>query len=143
MPKPLKTPSRMNEHTMILKILLPFKVFATVPEVKRVVVGTPNGYFGLLPRRLDCVAAVVPGILTYETAAGVEYVAVDRGILVKVGQYITLSVRLAVGGVPLDELHQAVKNEFLTLDHSEQEIRAVMAKLETSFIVSLQRFKEV
>ena len=43
-----------------------------------------EGSFGLLPHRLDCVAALVPGILTYETKEdGTVYLAVDQGVLVK------------------------------------------------------------
>ena len=63
---------------MKLKVLLPYQVYAEIDGVSRIVVETPQGSFGLLPRRLDCVAALEPGILTYETKAGGEvYIAVD------------------------------------------------------------------
>ena len=52
---------------MHLKILLPFQIFADKPGVTRIVAETLEGSFGLLPHRLDCVAALSPGILTYET----------------------------------------------------------------------------
>ena len=62
--------------------------------VSRIVVETPEGSFGLLPRRLDCVAALTPGILIYETEAeGESYVAVDEGVLVKSGPDVRVSVR--------------------------------------------------
>jgi F-type H+-transporting ATPase subunit epsilon len=51
---------------MNLRILLPFGVFAEKADVLRVVADTTDGSYGLLPHRLDCVAALVPGILTYE-----------------------------------------------------------------------------
>ena len=71
---------------MNLKILLPFQVFAEKTGVSRIVAETREGSFGLLPHRLDCVAALAPGILTYETdAEGEVYVAVDEGVLVKTG----------------------------------------------------------
>ena len=56
-------PARMN-----LKILLPFGIFAEKTGVLRVVAETRAGSFGLLPQRLDCVAALTPGILVFETA---------------------------------------------------------------------------
>ena len=69
-------PARMN-----LKILLPFRIFAEKTGVSRIVAETREGSFGLLPHRLDCVAALAPGILVYETEAeGEVYVAVDEGV---------------------------------------------------------------
>jgi F-type H+-transporting ATPase subunit beta len=58
------------QSPMNLKVLLPFQVFAEKAGVSRIVAETREGSFGLLPHRLDCVAALVPGILTYQTACG-------------------------------------------------------------------------
>ncbi|MFA5916022.1 MAG: F0F1 ATP synthase subunit epsilon [Burkholderiales bacterium] len=120
---------------MNLKILLPFKIFAEKSGVLRVVAETRAGSFGLLPRRLDCVAALAPGILVFETAAeGEVCVAVDEGVLVKTGADVLVSVRNAIGGTDLGKLRQAVENEFLNLDEQEKSVRSVMAKLESGFI---------
>ncbi len=54
---------------MDLKILLPFKIFADIKNVNSIVAETSEGFFGLLPQRLDCVAALVPGIFSYKTAS--------------------------------------------------------------------------
>jgi F-type H+-transporting ATPase subunit epsilon len=120
---------------MHLKVLLPFQVFAENTGVSRIVAETREGSFGLLPRRLDCVAALVPGILIYQTEAGPEVlVAVDKGILVKTGLDVLVSVRRAIGGTDLGQLHEAVEKEFLTLDENEQSVRIAVAKLETGFL---------
>ncbi|MEO6054705.1 MAG: F0F1 ATP synthase subunit epsilon [Chthoniobacterales bacterium] len=120
---------------MQLKILLPFQVFAEKPDVLRMVAETREGSFGLLPHRLDCVAALVPGILTYETATdGEVFVAVDKGVLVKVGAEVFVSVRRALGGADLGKLRASVESEFLTLDENEKSVRSVMAKLESGFL---------
>lgn len=120
---------------MNLKILLPFKVFAEKTDVLRIVSETHAGSFGLLPHRRDCVAALMPGILIYETAAeGEVFVAVDGGVLVKTGPQVRVSVRRAMTGADLGQLRQAVEQEFLTLDAHEQNVRSVMAKLETGFL---------
>ena len=127
---------------MQLKILLPFKVFADVANVLRVVADTHQGSFGLLPHRLDCVAALTPGILPYETEAnGVVYVAIDEGTLVKAGSQVQVSVRRAVSGDDLAQLHLVVEQEFLTLDEREQSVRSVMAKLETGFLRRFASFQ--
>lgn len=120
---------------MKLKVLLPFRVFAEKAEVSRIVAETPAGAFGLLPHRLDCVTALAPGILTYETAAdGEVFVAVAEGVLIKAGEHVLVSVRQAIAGRDLAQLREAVTNEFLALDEQEQSVRTAMSKLETGFL---------
>jgi len=126
---------------MNLKILLPFQVFAEKTGILRIVAETPEGSFGLLPHRLDCVAALTPGILIYEKAAeGEVYMAVDEGVLVKSGLDVLVSVRNAIGGTDLGQLHEAIEREFLNLNEREQSVRSVMAKMESGFIRRLARF---
>jgi len=127
---------------MNLKVLLPFQVFAATTNVTRIVAETHEGSFGLLPHRLDCVAALAPGILAYETeSAGEVFVAVDEGVLVKTGAEVLVSVRRAIGGTDLAQLRAAVDKEFLTIDDREQSVRSVMAKLETGFLRRLAAFQ--
>ncbi|HQZ67551.1 MAG TPA: F0F1 ATP synthase subunit epsilon [Planctomycetaceae bacterium] len=127
---------------MNLKILLPFQVFAEKTGVLRVVADTRRGSFGLLPHRLDCVAALSPGILVYETAAeGEVYIAVDEGVLVKTGLDVFVSVRNAIRGTDLSQLHAAVEREFLNLNERERNVRSVMAKMESGFIHRLAEFQ--
>ncbi len=126
---------------MHLKILLPFQIFAKKANVSRIVAETRDGSFGLLPHRLDCVAALPPGILIFETEEeGEVYVAVDEGVLVKTGPDVLVSVRRAISGMDLGQLHDTVKQEFLILDEHEQNVRSVMAKLESRFIRRLAKF---
>jgi F-type H+-transporting ATPase subunit epsilon len=120
---------------MNLKVLLPFQVFADESGVSRIVAETPDGSIGLLPHRLDCVAALTPGILLYQTeAAGEVYVAIDGGILVKAGPDVFVSARRALRGTDLRQLRDAVEREFRTVDARERDLRSVMAKLETGFL---------
>jgi len=132
----------MPPTLMNLKVLLPFQVFAEKTGVSRIVAETRAGSFGLLPRRLDCVAALTPGILIYETEVeGEVYVAVDEGVLVKTGPDVLVSVRRALGGTDLGQLRDAVEKEFLTLDEHEQMVRSVMAKLEAGFLRRFASFQ--
>lgn len=126
---------------MRLKVLLPFQLFAEATGVTRLVAETDQGAFGLLPRRLDCVAALVPGILSYATAtAGELYLAVDEGVLIKTGSEVLVSVRRALAGSDLDQLRTAVEQEFLTLDAQEQSVHSVLAKLEIGLIRQMVAF---
>ncbi|MFZ2123737.1 MAG: F0F1 ATP synthase subunit epsilon [Rhodoferax sp.] len=127
---------------MNLKILLPSRVFAEKAGVSRIVSETHAGSFGLLPHRRDCVAALEPGILIYETEAdGEVFVAVDGGVLVKTGPDVRVSVRRAMGGADLGQLRQAVEKEFLAMDEHEQNVRSVLAKLETGFLRRFATFQ--
>lgn len=126
---------------MTLKILLPFRVFAEIKNVSRIVMETSEGSYGLLPQRLDCVAALVPGILTYESDR-VHYIAVDEGVMVKAGSEVLVSVRNAIGGTDLGKLHEKVEKEFKQLDEMEKSTRSVISKLETSLMLQLEKFGE-
>src|ERR1035438_10756259 len=75
----LSPSSNMPSTPMNLKVLLPFQIFAEKTGVSRIVAETRDGSFGLLPHRLDCVAALAPGILIYENEAeGEGYVVGSR-----------------------------------------------------------------
>ncbi|MCZ4313499.1 F0F1 ATP synthase subunit epsilon [Comamonadaceae bacterium G21597-S1] len=120
---------------MQLEILLPFRVFASETGVLRIVAQSLQGSFGLLPRRRDCVAALAPGILVYETREGGErWVAVDEGVLVKAGPQVTVSVRRAIAGDDLHRLRAAVDKEFLAIDEQEQTVRSALVRLESGFV---------
>jgi F-type H+-transporting ATPase subunit epsilon len=126
---------------MNLKVLLPFQVFAEKTGVTRIVAETREGSFGLLPHRLDCVAALAPGILIYEDEVeGEVYVAVDEGVLIKTGPDVLVSVRNAIAGTDLSQLRETVEREFLNLDKREQSVRSVLAKMESGFIRRLAEF---
>lgn len=127
---------------MNLKVLLPYKVFADVKNVTRVVAETNEGHYGFLPHRLDCVSALIPGIFTYETTEGrKQYIAIDEGILVKEGLSVMVSVRNAVGGTDLGKLHELIEKEFEKLDESKKTGHSIAVKLESGFIHSLEKFR--
>jgi F-type H+-transporting ATPase subunit epsilon len=120
---------------MRLRVLLPAGVFADEPDVVRIVAETSQGSFGILPHRLDCVAALSPGILMYEAEGkGEIFIAVDKGALVKTGSGVLVSVRNAVRGADLGKLRQAVEQEFLALDERQKNVRDLVAKLESEFV---------
>jgi F-type H+-transporting ATPase subunit epsilon len=131
----------MPATLMNLKVLLPFQIFAEKTGVSRIVAETHEGSFGLLPHRLDCVAALAPGILIYETKAeGETYVAVNEGVLVKTGSDVLVSVRNAIAGTDLGQLREAVQREFLHLDEQEKNVRSVLAKMEGDLMRRMATF---
>ena len=133
----------MQNTSMHLKILLPYKVFADITNVKKIVVETSVGSYGILPRRLDCTAALLPGILLYETESeGEKYIAVTDGIFIKTGSDVLISVRNAIGNAPLGQLKELVAQEMVQMDELEINARTVMAKLETGFLRNFQKLRK-
>ena len=132
----------MPPSPMRLKVLLPFQVFVEDADVSRIVADTPAGSFGLLPHRLDCVAALAPGILIYETAVkGEVCLAVDEGVLVKTGDDVLVSVRRALRGKDLAALRDDVAKQFLAEDEQAQTLRSAMAKVESGFLRRFASFE--
>jgi F-type H+-transporting ATPase subunit epsilon len=79
--------------------------------------------------------------VTLESGDGkVAYYAVSEGILVKVGRQVLISVRDAVRGDTLEELKQAVDNQFRLSMKQEEASRAALKKLEAD---TIRRFMEL
>ena len=123
--------------TMTLEILLPQRVYATITGVEHIVAENVAGAFGLLPHRLDCVAALAPGILAYVTADGESWLAIDQGTLVKTGLRVRVAARAVQAGADLAGLHAAVAGQFIAIDDDERVARGAMRKLEAGFVHAL------
>ena len=125
---------------MNLKVLLAAEVLVEA-DVSKVIAEAHNGFFCLLPKHVDFVTALVPGILSYEISGGQEeYLAVDEGILVKCGEDVLVSARNAVQGPDLGQLQSTVSEKFEAMDEHEQTARTAMAKIEAGFV---RRFLEI
>ncbi len=125
---------------MNLKILLPAEVLLE-EEVEQLTAEAENGFFTILPRHIDFVAALVPGIFSYVTPDQEEhFLALDEGILVKQGDQVYVSAARAVSGETLEVLEDAVDNELKVIGESEKKSRAVMARLEAD---TLRRFSRL
>ena len=120
---------------MRLRVCLPDRVLVD-SRVKKIIAESEDGSFCLLPRHIDYVALLVPGILSYESdeVANEEYLAVDEGILIKRGDDVTVSTRKGVLSKDLEVLKQTVENEFLELEEQERKARSIIAKLEMDVV---------
>ncbi len=127
---------------MQLQVLLPTEILVDEPATK-VIAEAANGAFCLLPRHIDFVAALVPGILLYETTQGKErLLANDTGILVKAGDRVRVSVLNAVRGTSLDALRETVEAHFKSLDEHERLTRSALARLEAGTLRRFQRLEQ-
>lgn len=127
---------------MNLKLLIPTQVVVD-EEARKVVAEGEHGVFCLLPQHVDFLAALVPGLLAFEDAAGHErFAALDEGVLVKCGDEVLVSARQAVRGADLEQLRRTVRDEFAMLDERERAAQAAAAKLEASFLRSYLELAE-
>ena len=127
---------------MKLKVLLPTQILLD-EDVTKIVAEAENGSFCLLPRHVDFVTAIVPGILLFHTADGSEhYAAHSHGILVKSGDNVRLSARNGVRGDNLGTLRQLVTGHFEVLNERERTARTATAKLEADFFRRFLEFGE-
>lgn len=125
---------------MRLRVFLPVHVMLD-SSVERVVAEAENGSYGILPRHVDFVAALTPGLLSFTPAGGEEeFLAVDEGVLVKQGQDLMVSVRNAVRGTDLGTLRKLVEETYETVDDRERRARSALARLEAGFV---RRFLEL
>lgn len=125
---------------MRLKVLAPSRVLVD-EEVTKVVAEAENGWFCLLPRHVDFVAALVPGVLVFSTREGGEgLAAIDHATLVKCGAEVLVSTPRGVTGDDLATLQSVVEREFLQLDDRERTARSALARLEAGVV---RRFVEL
>ncbi len=119
---------------MNLKVLLPSEILLD-RQVLKLTAEAPNGFFCLLPRHIDFVATIVPGILSFLDSESVEhFVAVDEGTLVKCGPQVLVSTRHAVMSEDLGQLQQVVERQFESIDERERLARSAAARLESGMV---------
>ncbi len=128
---------------MRLKVLLPTEVLVD-EEVVKVTAEAENGSFSLLPRHIDFVAALVPGLLAFVKAGdgAEEFLAVDEGILVKCGPEVMVSTPQAVRGPELGRLRATVEKTFKVRTDQEKRARSALANLEATFIRRFLKLEE-
>ena len=124
---------------MRLKVCVPTEVFLE-EEVTKIKAEAENGWFCILPRHIDFVTALVPGILSFKPPSKpTRYLAIDSGILVKCGAEVSVSTRNAVCGDDLTKLQDTLAKQFRVLREKEQTARLFEAKLEAELVRELLR----
>ena len=125
---------------MRLKVVLPTDIVID-KEVIKVIAEAENGSFCLLPRHIGFVSVLVPGLLSYVCPGGQEeFVAVDKGILVKCGPNVVVSTGQALAGADLGMLKMAIEKKFNLMDERQKKANSAVAKLEANLV---RRFLEL
>ncbi len=119
---------------MRLKILLPTHIPVDC-EVEKVTAEAENGSFCLLPKHIDFVASLVPGILVYQEPGRQEkFIAIDEGVLVKRQADVFVSSRDAILGDELERLSDQVQENFTIKEEEQKKAETALAKMEANFV---------
>jgi F-type H+-transporting ATPase subunit epsilon len=119
---------------MRLKVALPTEILID-KEVTKVIAEAENGSFCLLPRHVGFATALVPGVVSFVSSEGhEEFVAVDKGILVKCGPEVLISTGYAVIGPDLGVLKKTIEGKFRLMDERERKARSAVAKQEANLV---------
>ena len=130
----------MSEKTMRLLLLLPTQVIVD-RSVRKVIAEAENGYFCILPRHIDFVAALVPSIFYFMSDSQEEqFYAIRQGTLVKCGEQVRVSTFEAIHSDNLNKLQDAIIKDFVTMDEHESSARSALARLEAG---TIRRFMEL
>ncbi len=124
---------------MQIKLVLPYRTLLDQPVDKITAPGT-KGTFQILPKHVDVVWSLQPGILTLTTNNKDAYFAIQQGTLVKEGDEVSISTFQAVKGETLEKLHQSLMESYQKQDEREKKANEVLIKLETD---TIRRFMEI
>ncbi len=127
---------------MKLKVTSPIGIVLRA-EIQKIDFEALDGHFTILPRHVDFVSALPPNIVCYQTTdEQMHYMACNRGIFVKKGNNVYLSVHKAVLSENLDDLSQTIQVEFKNDDEQRKEVNTAMAKLEIGLSRGFMKLKE-
>ena len=103
--------------------------------IRRLIAESTEGHFCVLPRHVDLVTVLVPGLLSYVREDGNEaVVAVDHGVLVKVGDEIRVACERAQSASDPETAARAVREHFDVQSEREKRARATLARLEVDMV---------
>jgi F-type H+-transporting ATPase subunit epsilon len=119
--------------TMRLEVVTPGRPLLD-QATPRVRAEGPQGSFTLLPRHVDLVTSLVPGLVIYEVDGEERMLAVDGGVLVKRGRSVRVATRAATAGTSVLGLHRAMLVDFEETTEAERRSRAALTRLETDAI---------
>lgn len=127
---------------MLLTIYSPLGTILET-QIKKVTFETVNGNYTLLPKHVDFVSAMNPNIVRYVDENKEEkFAACHRGIVVKKGKDVTISVQKAVLSDSVDELSKVIIEDFKKSEEQRKELNLAMARLEIGLLRGFKRLKE-
>ena len=112
-------------------------------KIKQITAETLNGHYTILPKHIDMAAAMEANIAVYITEdMEKKYLACYRGILVKKGENVTITVQNAVIGDDIDELIKTIDLDFKQNEQQRKKLNTAIARLEMGVIRGLENLHQ-
>lgn len=131
----------MGQRPMHLHVVTPGSVVVDA-SADKVSTEAVNGSFTLLPRHIDMVTALVPGLLTYVLDGVERLVAIDGGVLVKRDRSVRVATGEAIPGDDAADLQRVLSASLEDSREAERRTRAAIAHLETDAIRRLMELED-
>ena len=131
----------MDTRPMHLHVVTPGRVVIDT-SADKVSTEAVNGAFTLLPRHIDVVATLVPGLLSYVLDDVERLVAIDGGILVKRDRAVRVATGEAIPGDDAADLQRSLSTSLEDSSDLERRTRAAIAHLETDAIRRLMELED-
>jgi F-type H+-transporting ATPase subunit epsilon len=126
---------------MTLRIRTPERELPPL-RIHKLQIPAQDGALTMLPKHIDFVTVTRPGILSgLDRDDRQFYFAVDRGVLIKRGGEVSLSVVHAARGDDLRGIREKLDDQLRQKDDREREIRASLARLEADLAQSFFRLE--
>ncbi len=124
---------------MRIKLTLPYETILD-EEVDKITAPGAEGSFQILPKHIDVVWTLQPGILILTKDDKKKYFAIHKGVLVKKDDVVYVSSFQAIEGDSLDGLNESIRENFKIMDDREKQAQKILIKLETD---TMRRFMEI
>lgn len=127
---------------MTLKVFTPTGIALNQP-IHKVDFEGLDGYWTLLPKHVDFIDALRPCIVSYtDTSDKTRYMACNRGVVVKKGNTVSISTKLAILDDDLKKLEKTIEIDFKQMEEERKEVNTTMARLEIGLAKGLQSLQK-
>lgn len=129
-----------------LRIYTPEKLILE-EEILKITLNGNEGSFTILPKHVDYISSFSDCIITYiDKNSGVNFLAVNQGVMTKIGRNIEISTFHVILGNSLQELKDRT-NEILSksneLINKEKEINKNLKQMEFTIFKKMLEFKNI
>lgn len=125
---------------MRVRLVIPGKTYLD-EDMDKITAPGKEGSFQILPKHIDLVASLQPGILMLTKDGKDRYFAINQGVLVKEQDLIHISCFQVMESVSLSKLKDTITENFKILDEKEKKLKQILTKLEADTLIRFMEMK--
>lgn len=125
---------------MRVRLVIPGKTYLD-EYMDKITAPGKEGSFQILPKHIDVVASLQPGILILTKDKKDRFFAINQGVLVKEDDLIHISCFQVIEGASLSKLQDTISKNFEILDEKEKRLKQILKKLEADTLIRFMETK--